>query len=64
MNYGVKLYIVDDVEGAVNAVAAVKAIDRSACRADVERRFTSTRMARDYVRVYQRILNREGRDDQ
>ena len=45
-------YIVEDIEGAINAVAAVRTIDRSICRADVEKRFTSTRMARDYVRVY------------
>ena len=57
-------YIVDDIEGAINAVAAIKLIDRSECRADVEERFTSTRMARDYVRVYQQILDGETRDDQ
>ena len=57
-------YIVDDIEGAINAVATVGTIDRSICRADVERRFTSTRMARDYVRVYEDILNGKKRDDQ
>jgi len=57
-------YIVEDIEGAINAVAVVGTIDRSICRADVEMRFTSRRMARDYVRVYQEILNREVRDDQ
>jgi len=57
-------YIVDDIEGAVDAVAAVTAIDRSACRTDVEERFTNTRMARDYVRVYQKIFNGESPDDQ
>ncbi len=57
-------YIVRDIEGAINAVAAVETIDRSICRADVESRFTSTRMARDYVRVYEKILNGETRDDQ
>jgi glycosyltransferase involved in cell wall biosynthesis len=45
-------YVVEDIEGAINAVAAVRTIDRAICRADVEKRFTSTRMARDYVRVY------------
>jgi len=64
IRHGETGYIVDDIDGAVNAVAAVKAIDRSACRADVERRFTNTRMARDYVRVYQQILNGEAHDDQ
>jgi glycosyltransferase involved in cell wall biosynthesis len=42
----------------------IKSIDRMQCRADVEHRFTSTRMASDYVRVYQEILNTEKRDDQ
>lgn len=56
-------YIVDDIEGAINALSAVKAIDRSACRADVEKRFTNTRMARDYVRVYQEILNGDAHRD-
>jgi glycosyltransferase involved in cell wall biosynthesis len=57
-------YIVEDIGGAVSAVAAIDQIDRSDCRTDVEDRFTSARMARDYVRVYQEILNQEARDDQ
>jgi glycosyltransferase involved in cell wall biosynthesis len=57
-------YLVQDIEGAVNAVAAVGAIDRARCRANVEKRFTSTRMARDYVRVYQNILYGDVHDDQ
>lgn len=56
-------YIVEGIEGAVNAVAAIGTIDRSVCRADVEKRFRSARMARDYVRVYQKILNGEAHDD-
>jgi glycosyltransferase involved in cell wall biosynthesis len=57
-------YLVEDIEGAINAVATIRMIDRSICRADVEKRFTSTRMARDYVRVYHKILNGDARDDQ
>ena len=57
-------YIVEDLEGAINAVAAVGTIARSVCRAEVERCFTSQRMARDYVRVYEDILNGETRHDQ
>ena len=56
-------YIVEDIEGAIDAVATVGTIGRSVCRADVERRFTSARMARDYVRVYQEILNGEASDN-
>ncbi len=56
-------YLVEDIEGAINAVASVSSINRSICRADVEERFSNARMARDYVRVYEKILNRETNDD-
>jgi glycosyltransferase involved in cell wall biosynthesis len=64
IRHGETGYIVDDIEDAINAVTAIKSIDRTQCRADVEQRFTSARMARDYVRVYQEILNGEARDEQ
>ena len=64
IQHGVTGYIVDDIEGAKTAVNAVRTIDRSTCRANVEEHFTSTRMARDYLRVYEEILNGEARDDQ
>jgi len=63
VRHGETGYIVDNIEEAVKALATVNEIDRSACRADVERRFTSARMARDYARVYQQILDKEARDD-
>ena len=63
VRHGETGYLVDDMEAAVKAVSALDTIDRSACRADVERRFTNTRMARDYIRVYQQILNGEERDE-
>lgn len=52
-------YIVEDVEQAVQTVAAVGSLNRSACREDAEKRFSAGRMASDYVRVYQEILNLE-----
>jgi len=64
IRHGETGYIVDDIEGAINAVASVSSINRSTCRADVEKRFSSSRMARDYVRVYDTILNGERSDDQ
>lgn len=64
IRHGVTGYIVDDINNAIIAVSEIKSINRSECRADVEQRFTSSRMARDYVRVYQKILNREARNDQ
>jgi glycosyltransferase involved in cell wall biosynthesis len=64
IRHGKTGYIVDDIEGAINAVATIRSIERAQCRADVEQRFTSARMARDYVRVYQEILNGEAGDEQ
>jgi glycosyltransferase involved in cell wall biosynthesis len=64
IRHGETGYIVDDIEGAINAVATIESIERAQCRADVEQRFTSPRMARDYVRVYQEILNGEAGDEQ
>jgi glycosyltransferase involved in cell wall biosynthesis len=64
IRHGETGYIVDDIEGAISAVAGITSISRSTCRADVEKRFSNSRMARDYVRVYEKILNGERRDDQ
>lgn len=49
--------IVDNMEEAVSAVAKVASMDRSACRDDFEARFTASRMAKDYVKLYQSILS-------
>jgi glycosyltransferase involved in cell wall biosynthesis len=50
-------YLVHDVAGALLAVEKIDVIERSDCRAHVEQRFSSNRMARDYIRVYRQILN-------
>jgi glycosyltransferase involved in cell wall biosynthesis len=58
MEDGVSGYIVDGVDAAVHAVARLGDVDRRRCRASFERRFTSDRMARDYVAVYEALLCR------
>ncbi len=63
IKHGETGYIVEDIEQAADAVAAVGSIDRLACRSDVERRFSDIRMAEDYVRVYQDILKLEAGDE-
>ena len=50
-------FVVDTVEQAVEALAHVDEIDRGACRAEFERRFTSERMALDYVSVYRALID-------
>ena len=52
---GVTGWIVDSIDAAVASLRQVDAIDRRACRAAFERRFTAERMARDYVNVYQQL---------
>ena len=49
-------FIIADIEQAAEAVAAVPSLDRTACREDVEQRFSQARMASNYVRVYEEIL--------
>jgi glycosyltransferase involved in cell wall biosynthesis len=53
---GVTGFIVDNVDGAVEAVTKAGALDRSLCRQRFEERFTAARMARQYVAVYQRLI--------
>src|SRR5688572_4721858 len=51
-------WIVDSIDKAVEALRRVDAIDRAACRAAFEQRFTADRMARDYLAVYKRLQDR------
>ncbi len=44
--------IVDDVDGAVDAVGLVGGLDRAEVRACFEQRFSVERMARDYLAIY------------
>ena len=53
---GVTGAIVDSVDEAVAALPGVLALDRARCRQEFERRFSVGRMARDYVRVYERAI--------
>jgi glycosyltransferase involved in cell wall biosynthesis len=49
-------FICRTVDEAVAAVARLDTISRQRCREVFERRFTAARMARDYVRIYERRL--------
>ena len=50
--------IVESVEEAVQAMPSVLALDRRAVRARFEERFSATRMAADYVKLYQKMLRK------
>jgi glycosyltransferase involved in cell wall biosynthesis len=53
---GVSGFIVEDIDGAVDAVRRLDELDRGAVRAAFEARFSVERMARDYVKVYERLI--------
>ena len=48
--------IVDTMEEAIAALPHVIALDRKKVRQRFEQRFSATRMAKDYVRVYRSLL--------
>ena len=53
---GITGYIVDDVDGALQALGKVSSFDRRRCRRVFEERFSASRMAQDYLSVYRRVI--------
>ncbi len=56
IDHGVTGFLVDSVEGAVEAIGRVGEIDRAACRAAVIERFSVDRMADRYLALYRSVL--------
>jgi glycosyltransferase involved in cell wall biosynthesis len=55
---GVTGFLVDDVGGAVAAVASALALDRANVAAVARRRFSADRMVDEYLAVYEHLLGR------
>jgi glycosyltransferase involved in cell wall biosynthesis len=53
-------FVVDDLDGMVEAIGRIAEIDRGACRASAERRFTTGRMVDDVEAMYRSVLDRVG----
>ena len=53
---GLTGFIVDDEDEAIAAVARLNTLDRARIRARFEQRFTSRRMANDYLALYGRLV--------
>jgi glycosyltransferase involved in cell wall biosynthesis len=53
---GVTGFIVQSIEEAVVALERIQHFDRGRCREVFERRFSATRMANDYVKIYEKVL--------
>ena len=62
IEHGVSGFIVDDIDGAVQAVANVQTLNRAEVRRCFEQRFTAERMAGDYVAIYQSLSVRATTD--
>lgn len=59
VDQGITGYIVNSLDEAARAVRSVESLDRRLCRTVFEQRFSATRMASDYLAVYQRLFNRQ-----
>ncbi len=55
---GVSGFVVQTVDEAVRAVGRLDRLSRAECRRVFEERFSAARMARDYLKVYRRVLER------
>jgi len=53
---GVTGFIVDTEEEAIAAVRRLPELDRNQVRRRFEARFTARRMAKDYLRLYERLI--------
>ncbi|HTW53010.1 MAG TPA: glycosyltransferase family 4 protein [Stellaceae bacterium] len=56
---GVTGFIVDDEKAAAAAVHKLRGIDRARIRRVFDERFTSRRMAEDYLTIYRRLISRD-----
>jgi glycosyltransferase involved in cell wall biosynthesis len=57
---GVTGFTVESMEQAVEAVKRVGTLSRKRCREAFVQRFTASRMARDYLKIYERLINKSG----
>ena len=56
IEHGTTGFVSENLTEMVAAVERIKEIDRQQCRAFFDQRFTADRMARDYVALYERII--------
>ena len=54
---GVAGFLFRDIDRAVEAVNRIGELDRGDCRRHFELNFTDERMARDYVKIYKRLIH-------
>lgn len=57
MDDGLTGFVVENVEEAIEATKKLHTLDRKKIRAQFDKRWTSERMASDYVKVYQKLID-------
>jgi len=55
LEHGVTGFLCDDVGAAVRGVQHLARLSRARCREEFERRFTASRMAADYLAIYEQL---------
>ncbi len=60
IHHGCNGLLVDTIEEAMAAVRSIDRLDRGLIRADFEQRFTAARQAKEYERVYRRLIQSRG----
>jgi glycosyltransferase involved in cell wall biosynthesis len=61
IDHGVTGFIVDDIEESLQALDKISHFDRERCRMVFEQRFSAARMAGDYWKIYQRLIEAKSR---
>ena len=61
VDHGVTGFIVDDIEESLQALDKIPHFDRERCRIVFEQRFSAARMAGDYSKIYERLIEAKGR---
>ena len=61
MDDGLTGFVVNSVDEAVAALGKVKTLDRAKVRETFDRRWTSRRMAEDYVNLYEELIAKAGK---
>lgn len=56
LDHGITGFVVRNLEEAVRAVKAIPRLSRKRCRQVFEKRFSVTRMANDYLAVYEQLI--------
>jgi len=61
LDHGKTGFIVENEEQAIKAVQHISLIERLECRRMFEERFNSTRMAEEYLQIYQNMIGLNGK---